>query len=425
LEYEIIQGKEPITIDLPGNWDITNIPMPDKKPLKDLDARLTEVLNKPTDSPPLLDLCKPEDQIAICVTDVSRPSPDYLILPIILKELEKAGISKNNVTILIGTGSHRDVTFDEIRTKYGYYASKNYRIINHNSRDKNGLTDLGNASTGAPRVVNSILTKVDHIFNIGVTDLHQYAGYSGGAKTIAVGCAGEETIQYTHSAGFLDKSGAIPGRIRGNLFQKTLWEIVRPLPFDFSVNLILNEKGEVLDLEAGNPLTIFLEMVKRSKPIFEYETDKQYDIAFLGVPFPKDMNLYQATRAATYQALSDSPALKKGAIINLYCSCPEGTGMGVGEQRFKEKMTKLSNPAAILLSMTGKKTFPGEQRAFMVAKAMMDYKINIVGTKIDVDELENMGFLVEDPVSPELALRDLQAVVLKDGMKKVMKFRAK
>lgn len=424
MRYEVFHGKKLATLDIPGKWDNVEIPMVSKAPLSNPEGEIKKLLRNPTDSPPLSDLVKPGEQIAICVTDVSRQSPDFILLPPLLMELEKAGINKQSITIIVATGSHRDVTLEEMRAKYGYYASSNFRILNHNSRDKYQLRDLGKTSSGAPIVLNMVLTMVDHIINVGVTDLHQYAGYSGGAKTIAVGCAGEETIQFTHSAHFLEKSGAIPGNVDGNLFQETLWEIVKPIPFDFSVNVIVNEEGKIIELGVGKPRAVFDNMVMKAREIFEYEVEKGFDIAFLGVPYPKDINLYQATRAATYQALSDRPVMKRDGIINLICSCPEGIGKGVGESRFREKMLKFPNPAAILLSMTGKQTMPGEQRAFMVAKAMMKNNINIFGSSIPNRELQNMGFLVQNLIQFDMFNRDIRTVIMRDGSKKLLKLKS-
>lgn len=422
MKFDVFQGKKTTTIILPDNWDVTEVPISLNKSLENPEDELLKLLNAPEDCSPLKDMLKPGDQIAICVTDISRPSPDKIVLPPLLNEIEKAGIDKKNVTIIIGTGSHRDVTVTEMNMRYGYHITDNYRIINHNSRDKNYLTDLGATSTGAPIVVNSILTMVDHIFNIGVIDLHQYAGYSGGAKTIAVGCAGEETIQYTHSTPFLEKSGTIPGKIVGNTFQKTLWEIVEPLPFDFSINVIFDEDGRIMTIGAGKPRSVFFSMVEKAKQIFEFESNKKFDIAYLGVPHPKDINLYQASRALTYQTLLEEPALRKGALVNLLCTCPEGMGQGMGEKRFMEIMMKYSDPGAVVRTMSGKSNLPGEQRAFMLAKAMMNYRLNVVGTNLPVTELSSMGF-TQEALLPQLMMSEkVNAVVLRDGMKKVLKY---
>lgn len=418
--FEVFHGKEVISIELPESWGVHYIPMPDETPLANPEETVVEKLKKPSGSSPLSEVIKPGSQVAICTTDTSRPCPDYIVLPPLLEELHAAGVERENITILIAVGAHRQVTLEEMRAKFGYNVVEKYRILNHDARNQTSLVDMGKSSDEVPRIINSLLTNVDHIISLGVVDLHQYAGFSGGAKTIAVGCAGEETIRYTHSAAFLEKSGAIPGRVKGNLFQQALWEIVQPLPFTFAVNMILNEKGEILELDAGKPKTVHENLVEQATQKFIHYVDIKFDIAYLGVPHPKDVNLYQATRAATYQALSENSVFEDGAIINLICSCPEGFGQGVGERRFREKMTKLPNPPAILLSMTGKQTLPGEQRAFMVAKTMLNHPINVFGTDIPPDQLRKACFKSDSLIPEGAEKKQLKAVVMKDGSKKVL-----
>ncbi len=338
-----------------------------------------------------------------------------------MKELEKTCVKKENVTILSGVEADSAMNYEEKTAKYGKWVVDNYKVINHNASDQENLTDMGTTPEGVPRIVNTLLTKMDKILAIGVTDLHQYAGFSGGAKTIAVGCASEKTISYTHSASFLEKSGAVPGRIKGNLFQDALWEIVKPLPFIFCVNIILNAQAQVLALDAGHPKMVFEKMMTQSRKIFLFDVAEPFDIAYLGVPHPKDVNLYQASRAATYQALSDRPVFRHGAVLNLICESPEGFGEGAGEERFREKMMELPDPEAVVREMTGKTNLPGEQRAYMVAKTMIKNPINIWGPEIDAVDLNRAGFLAQPLVPEEIRNKKLRALVMKDGMKKVLK----
>jgi hypothetical protein len=58
----------------------------------------------------------------------------------------------------------------------------------------------------------------------------------------------------------------------------------------------------------------------------------------LRVPRAKAANFYQASRAATYLALSPSPPLLDGARIVLDAACPDGAGDGSGERAFAHLM---------------------------------------------------------------------------------------
>jgi nickel-dependent lactate racemase len=418
-EFQVFQGKGTAKLSLPDRWSVFNVPMPEDVPLPDPKGSVLEKLARPLGCQPLSREVGPGTKVALAVTDVSRPCPDYLLVPPILKELEKAGVAREDVTILIGVGEHRPVTPQEMIPKFGREVVDNYRIINHNARDRENLIDLGKTAEGVPQVVNALFGRVDYIITLGVVDLHQYAGFSGGAKTVSVGCAGEESIKYTHSADFLDRSGAVPGNVEGNLFQEALWEIAKPFPLKFGLNVILNEKGEILEMEAGDPRTVHRKLIDIARKKFIYYVDQQFDGAFLGVPHPKDVNLYQATRAVTYQSLSGRSIFRKGAVLNLIASCPEGFGQGTGEGRFRAKMES-GTPEEVLAELTGKKSLPGEQRAFMVVKTMVSNPINVFGTGIPAEDLEGCSFLCNPLVPEEDAAKDLSVLVMKDGMKKVV-----
>lgn len=424
-EFTVFQGRKTLTLQFPDRWDVADVSISDEEPLKNPEDKMMRVLKNPIASLPLGDIVKPADQIAICVTGHSKYCPDFIVLPPILAELSRAGIPATNITILVGSGVDRPLTFDEMKARFGYNIVSNYRIVNHETQGRSALVEMGATFGGVPRVINSLLAFVNHIISVGVVDLHQYAGFSGGAQTVATGCTGEETIKELYSVSFIEKSNAAPGKIKGNLFQEALWEIVEPLPFDFSVNLILNDRGEVVVMEAGDPMSVHAKVVEEAEKRFIADFEAGFDIAFIGVPSPKDQSLYQATRAATYQALVERSALRKDAVINLYCTTPEGFGKSIFEKRFKDRLTKMPNPPAVLLSMMGKNTLPGEQRAYVTAKTMLNNPINLVGSSIEQEELVKAHFMSMPAVTKTMEAQDVRALVIKDGTRRIARLKDK
>ena len=59
----------------------------------------------------------------------------------------------------------------------------------------------------------------------GVVEPHQYAGYSGGRKTVAIGCSSAETIRYSHGPAMLDHPKVRLAQIEGNPFHEAIAEI--------------------------------------------------------------------------------------------------------------------------------------------------------------------------------------------------------
>jgi nickel-dependent lactate racemase len=92
----------------------------------------------------------------------------------------------------------------------------------------------------------------------------------------------------------------------------------------------------------------------------------QYDIVIAGVGHPKDVNLYQASRAATYLRFAPTPVVREGGAIIIPARLEEGAGEGAGEQRFLAALERAESPAAVV-DEARRHFAGGEQRAVMVA----------------------------------------------------------
>src|SRR4029078_6731841 len=82
---------------------------------------------------------------------------------------------------------------------------------------------------------------------------HQSAGWSGGRKTVAIGCCGEPTITATHGMRFLEDPGVRLGKIDGNPFHETVNDIAGRAGLRFFLNVVTDDQGEVVTVEAGAP----------------------------------------------------------------------------------------------------------------------------------------------------------------------------
>jgi nickel-dependent lactate racemase len=100
-----------------------------------------------------------------------------------------------------------------------------------------------------------------------------------------------------------------------------------------------------------------------------------------GVGFPKDANLYQTSRAASYLHFAPTPVVKPGGLYILPARCEEGAGEGVGEQRFLEKLREATDMTSLLEELRRTGYPPGAQRAFVMAKVMEECGVIIVGSE--------------------------------------------
>jgi len=351
------------------------------EPIHDLPDAIQHALEHPLGTLPLQKLAKPGDQVCIVFTDITRSSPDHLLVPALLKELEKAGVSDEDITLLCGIGMHRPSTSEEKSTKLSADVVSRYRVIDNEPQNPSALVDLGVTPGGVPVLLHRAVVETDLLIATGIVEPHQYAGYSGGRKTVAVGAAGEALIAHTHGPAFVDHPGTRLGKIEGNPFHEAVTEAARRANLRFILNVVLDDDKKVLRVSAGDPEAAFQDLVAFAKSVYEVPIDKQYDIAIGGVGFPKDANIYQASRAPSYLYFAPVPVVRPGGYFIIPARCEEGAGAGVGEQRFFKAMRDAPDVQSILEDARRNGYPPGQQRAFVMAKVLEQSKVVIVGSE--------------------------------------------
>lgn len=391
------------------------------KPLVDVDAAIIEALAHPVASAPLREIARPGDRVCIVFTDVSRPCPDHLLVPALLRELRAAGVPNRNITLLCGVGLHRSSTHEERVAMLGQQVVDEFQIIDSEPRNSGALIDLGVTPGGVPVSVHRSAVEADLLIATGLVEPHGYAGYSGGPKTVAVGAAGEPLIAHTHAPAFLDLPGTRLGRIDGNPFYEAISEAARRANLRFILNVVLGGDKQIVCVKAGQPAEAHRELVAVARSIFEVPVPGQYDVAIAGVGVAKGANLYQASRAASQLVLVERPVVREGGRVIIPARCDEGPGVGVGEQRFFSAMRDALDAESIVDRVRRGGCQPGEQRAFVLAKALRRVKVTIVGSvcpdtvrACKMDALPTMDSAL-DAVAHELG-RELEVLILPDGL---------
>jgi len=243
------------------------------------------------------------------------------------------------------------------------------------------LVDLGVTESGIPLSVHKLAYEADLLVATGIVEPHQYAGYSGGRKTLSVGAAGEAMIAYTHGPQMVDHPGTRLGKIEGNPFHEAITEAARRAGLRFIVNVVMDDEKRVVAVRAGEPGATFAELVRVARSIYEVPIPQQYDAVVGGVGFPKDANLYQTSRAASYLFFAPTPVVKPGGVFIIPARCEEGAGDGVGEQRFLHKMRSATDMPSLLAELRRTGYPPGAQRAFVMAKVLEQSDVIIVGSE--------------------------------------------
>lgn len=380
--YQVSYSKGYLKFKLPAGvkadivqFDPAKVPV-----LRDIEEAARIAVNKPIGCEKLSLMAKPGDKVCIAFTDITRESPDRILVLPVLEELKKAGVKDEDITFLCAVGMHRPSTEEEKIIKLGEDLVNRYKVIDSEPQNADQLVDLGVTSGGVPVWINKTAYQSNLLIATGVVEPHQYAGYSGGRKTLAVGAAGESTIEYTHGPKMLDEPATRLGRIEGNPFHEAITEIAKRAGLRFIVNAVLNHKKEIVAIKAGEPEKTFLQLVSVAKFLYEVKISKQYDIVIAGAGYPKDSNIYQASRAPTYLYFAPVPPVKERGVIIIPAKCEEGAGAGTGEQRFCNAMKEAPSVEFILEHARKYGYKPGQQRAFIMAKALQGCRIIFTNT---------------------------------------------
>jgi nickel-dependent lactate racemase len=379
-QFQVPFSKSTLNFSLPHGMRSATVRSLPVASIPDAQQAIISALDSPLGAPPLRHIAKRGQRVCIVFTDITRATPEHLIVPALLAEFNECGIPNEQITLLCGTGMHRPSTSSEKIAKLGEFIAAHYRVIDNEPQDPTAMVDLGTTANGVPVLIHRSVIEADLVIATGIVEPHQYAGYSGGSKTLAIGAAGETTIAHTHGPAFVDHPGTRLGRIDGNPFQEAVSEAARMAGLSFIVNVVLDSEKRVLAAAAGNPQQAFRELVNFARSIYEVPIPQQYDIVIGGVGYPKDSNLYQASRAPTYLYFAPIPVAKPGGFFIIPAKCEEGAGTGVGEARFHEAIRSAPDISTILQQARHSGYPPGQQRAFVLAKVLEHNPIIIVGS---------------------------------------------
>ena len=263
------------------------VPVPD-----DQAATVRDAIQNPIGTRKLSEIVKPGEKIVIVTSDITRPMPSKIVLPPVLAELESAGVSPADITIVFALGIHRPHTEAEKEALVGSEVYHKYRCIDSVGE----FTDLGKGKNGTPYEVFKPVVDADRRICLGNIEFHYFAGFSGGVKAIIPGVATKATIQVNHSH-MIDPNAAA-GKISGNPVRADIDEILDFLSVDFIVNVVLDEKKRIVHAVAGHAIDAHREGCRLLEEMYRIEIPEKADIVVVSPGgYPKDINLYQAQKA--------------------------------------------------------------------------------------------------------------------------------
>ena len=296
----------------------------------DVPVRLTgtdeviRALRSPIGSPRLCETVNKGEKVVIITSDITRPMPSKTVLPPLLDELALAGVPDEDITVVFALGSHQPHTEEEMRYLVGDQVFERVRCIDN---DMENCVHLGSTASGTPVDGFEPVVRADRRICLGNIEYHYFAGFSGGAKAIMPGVSTHDAIQANHSQ--MVQEAAHAGKLEGNPVREDIDSVADILPIDFIVNVVLNEKKEIICAVAGHHIKAHREGCAFLDRLYKIKIPKRADIVIVSPGgYPKDLNLYQSQKALD----NSKHAVRDGGVIILTASCKEGLGSAVFER---------------------------------------------------------------------------------------------
>jgi nickel-dependent lactate racemase len=396
----IAYGSTGLTVELPADRTTVVAPSHQEAAL-DVPGALRDALAKPVAGPPLREVVRPGQRIAVSLCDATRPQPRRLMVEALLAELE--GIStREDLVLLVATGTHRGNTDAELRDMLGDEIVDTMRIVNHDARDAASLTWVGRLGDDVPVWLNSEWVQADVRITTGFVEPHFFAGFSGGPKLVAPGLAGLETVLTLHDAARIGSPQATWGVIEGNPVHDDVRAIAAATGVDFAFDVVLNSEQQVVRAFGGEILAMHAEAREVVRELSMQAVPQRYDVVVTtNSGFPLDQSLYQAVKGMTAAAT----VVKPGGLIICAAECRDGFP---DHGSFREVLASEESPAALLRAISARtETVPDQWQVQVLARVLAQARVGVHTTYLtDADLRSAHLFLVEDiarAVADELA----------------------
>lgn len=323
---DLAYSRDTLQVNLPGECDVHVLRKVPMQPLAEPADAVLQAYAQPVGGPPLAQLARGKSSACILICDITRPVPNGLILPPMIRALLDAGIAAANITVLVATGLHRPNEGAELRELVGSdWVLDTVNVENHFARNDDDHVDLGATATrGTPVKLDRRFVDAELRIATGLVEPHFMAGFSGGRKVIAPGIAHQDTIRTFHSARFMEDPAAVQCNLQGNPLHEEQLEILRMLGGDiWAVNTVLDEERNTTFVNFGEILQSHAEAVEYVRRSSSVAVPRKFNtVVTSAAGYPLDATYYQTVKGM----VMPMDILSPGADLIIAAACTEGIG---------------------------------------------------------------------------------------------------
>jgi lactate racemase len=391
-------GRTGLEIEVPDERLVGPLGIRPVPPVADLPRAVRDALDHPISSPPLAALARGRRNACILVCDITRPVPNRLLLPPMLETLERQGIPRSEILLLIATGLHRPNEGAELEELLGPEIVANYRVENHHGKCLEEHESLGTTPAGVPVYLDRRYVRADLKITTGLIEPHLMAGYSGGRKVICPGIAALETVRVWHGPQFLEHPRADCGILEGNPVHEENTRIALMAGCDFIVNVCLDDERRLTWVGAGDMLRAWEEGVRFLDTVVKVPVAERVDVVVTSsAGHPLDATWYQAVKGLT----GALPIVKRGGTIIMAASLSEG----LGSPEFQRLLAETQDLKVFKQRILGKDYFVMDQwQLEELAKVVEHCRVKVVSDGVPAETLRRC--FVEPAATVEEAIAD-------------------
>ena len=339
MKMTLRYGRQGLEVELPDDNVLHVLHLREVPTLRDPAAAAQQACDDPLGTPPLQELAKGGKSACVVISDITRPVPNRVLVPPILRALHAAGLDRERILILVATGLHRAATEAELHEMLGEeIMAGGYQVESHLARDQASHVHLGRTSQGTEVWVDRRYVESDVRILVSLVEPHVFAGYSGGRKTICPGISAAQTIMGFHSPAIIEAPRAIAGNIYDNVCDREAHEVAALAGrADFTMNCTLNEERELTGIFAGDffaaPLAAMELAERQSKVVIQQPVDI---VVTTNAGYPLDLTFYQCAKGISAAV----PIVKPGGAIII----AQENAEGIGNAEFTELMLQVRDP---------------------------------------------------------------------------------
>jgi len=406
MNIEIPYGEKKVEFELDKKRLLSIMTPLETIPSENPILEIEKVLKNPVDAPSIEELSPKGKTIAIAVDDVTRTTPTHLLLPSMLSLLQKAGAERNNIKIIIGLGTHREMTNQEMRDKYGAEIIEQYEVINHTFNEQSELMYVGKIADDIPVWINKEYLKADIRIVTGNLIPHFNAGWAAGAKILLPGLAGEETVGRMH----IHSATTTPNGLgmEDNQTRQLIDKFAEKIGIHLLINTAITRKKEIVSVFAGHFSKAHRRGINFAKKIYGVEALGLADIT-ISSSHPADIEFWQGLKGLFS---ADLATKMNGGIIEL-TPCPEG--ISVMHPKWIDFLQYNTKELKEMFNAKEIEDFVALGLALNVAHVREKHPICVVSEGISSKDAKKMGFQkfkrIEEAVEYLSSISDIKSKI--------------